>query len=321
MKPIAWSQVERLLLCRTDHIGDLVVTTPALRWFRKCLPQAHIALVVAPAARSLLEHSGWADHYWTPDQQAEIVAFGSDMAVGLSPRSATYRLLRRSGARWRAGYVYRERPLARLGCWFSLTHCWTTSLQEPLRRGLKVPHEAEVVADFVEALGLGRPEGLPEVPLAADQVAWGQQRGRGKLALHLAPRWLERGWTWPDFLQLARSLAPVLVTYGPQERSLLPAELPAVEGVEWAGDLSLPQWVALLGGCQALVSTDTGAVHLAAARGRPVLVVHLPEHQALCSQQWYPLGVDHVSLVHTAAESLISQIVEAVRPWRGEGTA
>ena len=320
MKPVPWDRVQRLLVCRTDHIGDLVVTTPTLRWLRGRLPEARIALVVAPAALSLLQKSGWADHYWTPDQCSEIVEFKADLALGLSPRSATYRLLRQSRSRWRAGYVYRERPLARLNCWWNLTHTWTTSLEEPQRRGLKVPHESEVVAGFVEALGLGRPEGLPEIPLDPDLASWGLQRGQGRLALHFAPRWLEHGWQWSDFLELARRLAPVVVTYGPVEKRMMPSELPVVEGVEWAGELSLPQWVALLGGCQALVSTDTGAVHLAAARGRPVLVVHLPEHQELCAQQWFPLGVEHISLTLAPPSQLISEVVASVRPWRGEGT-
>lgn len=39
---------ERILLIRPDHLGDLLLTTPALRQLRSSLPAAHIALLVGP---------------------------------------------------------------------------------------------------------------------------------------------------------------------------------------------------------------------------------------------------------------------------------
>ena len=301
MKLVPWDQVRRLLVTRTDHLGDLVVSTPALKALRRHLPQAQIWCMVAPPFVSLAQH--WADTVLTP---ADPLPSHLDAALGLSPRSSTYAILARSGARYRIGYCYAERPLARLRCWLSLTHSWTTSLQKPLRRGLKVPHEAEVVAQFLEATGLGSVEVHPEFPLSPAMEQWGRDRVGGRRVIHFAPRWGD----WRKFCELALALAPVLVTYGAQERSLLPDPLPELEGVEWLGDLSLPQWAAVLGGGSALVSTDTGAVHIAAARGVPVVVVHLPQHFALCTQQWYPWGVPCRAMKH--GPRLAERVLEAL---------
>lgn len=311
MKPVPWSQVRRLLICRTDHLGDLVVSTPALKAFRHHLPEAEIALVVHPAARSLFQGSGWAQHCWSPDQHQSILSFGADLAIGLSPRTSTYRLLQASRARWRVGYCYRERPLSRLYCWWKLSHHWTTSLESHLRRGQKVPHEAEVVARFVEATGLGSVEIRPEVPLEPELVRWGQEFMQGRRLLHLAPRWLEQGWNWPDLMHLLSQLRPLVVTCGPAEEALLPEQLPELEGVEWQRGLDLPRWAALLGGASCLISVDTGAVHIAAARGTPVVVVHLPEHHALCSQQWYPWGVPYRALIKGPPATTIPALQQA----------
>ena len=97
---------------------------------------------------------------------------------------------------------------------------------------------------------------------------------------------------------MCTQLAPLVVSLGPAERALLPQPLPQLEGVEWRQGLSLSEWGALLGGATSLVSTDTGAVHIAAARGTPVVVVHLPEHAQLCKSQWYPWGVPQRHLIH-----------------------
>lgn len=307
MKPVPWDQVRRLLVTRTDHLGDLVVSTPALKALRRHLPQAQIWCLVSQAAVGLAQN--WADTVLTPD---DPLPSNLDAALGLSPRSSTYAVLSRSRARFRIGYSYTERPLSRLRCWLSLTHTWSTSLLKPLREGQKVPHEAEVVARFLEATGLGKVEIRPEFPLSPAMEQWGKDKVRGRVVVHYAPRW---GGLKP-FLELARALAPVLVTYGPAEQKLLPRSLPEVEGVEWLGDLSLPQWAAVLGGGSALVSTDTGAVHIAAARGVPVVVVHLPQHYALCSQQWYPWGVPQRCLKYgpDLPQRVAAAVAELTRP-------
>ncbi len=276
MKKVPWSEVRRLLVTRTDHLGDLVVSTPGLKALRRLLPQAEIWCLVADPFRSLVQN--WADHVLSP---ADPLPSRLDAALGLSPRSATYQVLRRSRARYRIGYSYSERPLARLNCLLMLTHSWATSLARKPR------HEAEVVAEFLEASGLGQVELKPEFPLSPALEQWGKNKVQSRTVVHFAPRWLEAG--RDQFLQMVRQLAPVVVTYGEAEARLM--SFPDIDGVEWLGGLSLPQWGAVLGGGSALVSTDTGAVHVAAARGVPVVVCHLPRHYSACLKQWYPWGV------------------------------
>lgn len=279
MKQVPWASVRRLLITRTDHLGDLVVSTPGLKALRRHLPQAEIWCLVAEPFRSLAQN--WADHVLSP---ADPLPSRLDAALGLSPRTATYKVLRRSRARYRIGTCYASRPLARLNCLFSLTHCWIPQ---------SLNHEAEMVAHFLQATGLGGVDIRPEFPLSPALEQWGKDKVRGRVVVHFAPRWLEAG--RDSFLEMLQKLAPVVVTYGAAEAKLM--SFPDLEGVEWLGDLSLPQWAAVLGGGPALLSTDTGAVHVAAARGVPVVVAHLARHYKLCSQQWYPWGVDSRAVI------------------------
>jgi ADP-heptose:LPS heptosyltransferase len=98
-----------------------------------------------------------------------------------------------------------------------------------------------------------------------------------------------------------------------REKGLVPQELPRSQGVEWLGDISLMQWAAVLGAAAVVVSPDTGAVHIAAARRRPVVTLHLAKHYHRCSQQWYPWGVPHAMVIKRDPSTTIQELVSQVR--------
>ena len=45
----------RILVVRTDRIGDVVLTTPVLKALRENYPQSHIAMMVNPKTKELIE--------------------------------------------------------------------------------------------------------------------------------------------------------------------------------------------------------------------------------------------------------------------------
>ncbi|HEV2778908.1 MAG TPA: glycosyltransferase family 9 protein [Actinophytocola sp.] len=47
--PVDWSAVERILVVRTDNLGDVVMLTPVLRALRRAVPRARIDLLASPA--------------------------------------------------------------------------------------------------------------------------------------------------------------------------------------------------------------------------------------------------------------------------------
>ena len=104
-----------------------------------------------------------------------------------------------------------------------------------------------------------------------------------------------------------------MISCEPAENDIA-AELRGLPGWSYPlhGDLSLKRWAALLAGARAVVSTDTGAVHVAAAHGRPVVVVYKPEQFELCSQQWHPWGVPFEALTKTDPAATARQVREAL---------
>jgi heptosyltransferase-2 len=83
---------------------------------------------------------------------------------------------------------------------------------------------------------------------------------------------------WPYFAELAASMSvPVVVLGSPAD--LEPAR--GIQGANLVGKTSLDEAISLIAGAQAVVSNDSGLMHVAAALGRPQVALYgssSPEH-------------------------------------------
>ncbi len=310
---IPWSQLKRILVVRTDHVGDLLCSTPFLRALRAGCPEAEITAWVAPASRDVLQGNPAVDHIVALDSADRAAWTGNqppDLALALAPRSRAYQMVCSSRAPIRAGYIYPERPLIRI-----LSHWWLTHRVPMPVRALQpdqVPHEVQQLASFARALGLPEAEGDLELPLSPEDIDWGCNRARGRIGVQLSSGWLTHGWQLSDFVEMCRALpTPPLVSYGPPEAAL--ASQLKESGLELCGELTLKRWAALLGGCSVVVSPDTGSVHVAASQRRPVVVCYQPQHFALCSRQWHPWHVPQCNLSKGQPAATIAAVAQAVR--------
>ena len=308
---LPWHSLQEIVVFRTDHIGDLIVSTPFLGGLRQAAPQARITAVVPKGARGVLEGNPDVDQILTlPEWPAP---FRPDLAISLSPRTATFKLVYASKARYRAGYFYPERLLTRLACRFWLTHGLAMPIRRCLDRGQPVPHEIEQQGQLADFLGFPVNEKSPRLPVSPEDLAWGLEQTRGRVAIHLSVNWFSHGWTAEDFIELCSHIPDAIVTYGPDE-ALIVASIR--QSPRWKhpllGDLSLKRWAAVLAGARAVVSTDTGAVHVAAAHGRPLVVVYKPEQFELCRQQWYPWGVAYRALIKSTSSETRAQVARAL---------
>jgi heptosyltransferase-2 len=83
---------------------------------------------------------------------------------------------------------------------------------------------------------------------------------------------------WPYFKQLAEKLSVPVVLLGSRNDREAAAGLP---GINLVGQTSLDEAIALIAGAQAVVSNDSGLMHVAAALGRPQVALFgssSPEH-------------------------------------------
>ena len=325
--PIDLTQVQNVLILRTDHLGDLLLSTPLIRTMRTALPGCRFTLVTSPANTAAL--NGWDalddflffDPSWSLTRKwrfiLELRQTRWDLCLTLSPRTNSYVLGWLSGAAQRAGIVYSRRILARLFSPLFLTHSVVMDIDGKLAAGQPVPHEVMQLADLAVALGLPKTEPGPlEFPLTAGEVDWANRwltdnwatpPASCLIGIHGAGKWLSHGWNAQDFLSLVRAIAEihpntkVLLTFGPGDTVLQHAVTDALEresnpAVLNPGQLPISRWAALLSLCDAVVSPDTGSLHLAVALARPVVAMYENDNFAHCSAQWAPWQVPSASI-------------------------
>ena len=301
-------------------MGDLLMSLPAVRQIRTAFPEAKVVLLIHQDLEPLLEDHPDMDQIlrWNPAQGQgwrAMLRWGRalrrerfDCAVILNPTRLFH------VAAWLAGIPVRAGYRRKWG--FLLTRSIPDTKQS--REG----HEAEYNLELLPLLGI-RPSGpilklpvRPEKEIQARRLL--ESRGLRTMprpvAIHPWTSNTAKSWPMDSFRQLARLLensgVPVIIIGGEENQAAMrrwKTELPADTG-DLVGEVPLGLLPALLKQCRALVSNDSGPVHVAAAVGTPAMVV-APRSHAPILNRWRPLGDPHKILISPEA----SQVMEAVR--------
>jgi lipopolysaccharide heptosyltransferase II len=308
-----WGRVREVLAVRLDAMGDVLMTTPALRAIRGSVPDARLTLLTSPAGAAVAEHIPEVERILA--HEVSWMKASSPQPDGAGDRALVERLREERFDAAIIFTVHTQSPLpAALACLLAgiplrLAHCRENPYQlltswvpepepdEPMR------HEVQRQLDLVETVGYRTDE-----PTLSFRVPPGASRRMRALAADLGlcdgQPWavLHPGATAPSrrydpdrFAAAGRRLAledgwRFAVTGGAEERELV-EEVAAGIGpaaIPMAGRLALPELAALIAIAPLLISNNTGPVHLAAAVGTPVVDLY-----ALTNVQHTPWAVPH----------------------------
>lgn len=351
-----------VLVIRTDKIGDLILSTPAIASIRRSLPAARITLLVSPYNRPVVE--GWSvpdaivsyDRHWQLSRRLALVRElrdkQFDLCLVLHADVESYAIARMTAAPRRVGLVNRRRPFDRIAAGTLLTDSATIDIERAVSRPEENLHETALTQSVVERAGLAwsdEPLMCPRIPLdsaaAVDTAVRALGVANRVIAVHLSDKWLTHGWTFGDVLQLLDRLADldgasvVLATVGPGDIEMA-GEVAHHASCEAMSDLPIAGvrrvatgrvtpdrfvrgraailpvdyglWAAVLARASVVITHDTGAVHLAASLGRPVVAVYFPERAELNMRQFGPWRVWSRCLLHEAPERTTANILTAV---------
>ncbi|MDQ6767736.1 MAG: glycosyltransferase family 9 protein [Candidatus Eremiobacteraeota bacterium] len=324
-----------ILLIRTDRVGDLVLSTPAIASFRRSWPRARITAVVTGYTEPVLRHNRDVDELVLLPHRSPLAAIAkvkhvgkaAEIAVGLAPRTDDIFLAGVTGAPTRIGYVYRRRYLSRVLAHLALTD-WCLSEADPELADrypdTPVLHEVQQVLALVKLAGGDQLTEELTLPMGDSDIAWAAANAPAQaVVLALAPRWLAKNFGAGAVRRLISALAAehqhVIVTYGIETEAQVVSIRQGIEApnVTWLGNLELLHWAAVLAQSAVVVTVDTGATHVAAALRRPVVVIFEREYFKLCSQEWSPWRVPHAMLTKPPLgadpAALIKDVVSAAR--------
>jgi heptosyltransferase III len=295
-----------LLVLRLRSLGDIVLETPAIAALHAWRPDLRICLLIEPRFRAALEGN---------PAVAEVLFSGGFASTAASlrrrrfpivfnqhggPRSAL--LTAASGSPVRVGwkgfqfsFVYNVRvPDAQEFYGRPIVHTvehrisqfyWTGLPRGPIPRAQVFPQADAVgrVRGILEQNGI--PEGAPYAVVQPGARLTAMRWPAGKFAA--IARWLRE----------AHGIATV-VNLSRQEEGIASEVRNEMLGCAVVPEgLGMRELIALVAGARLFIGNDSGPAHVAAAAGRPSVVIYGSTNPA----QWRPWGVEH-RVVATGAE-------------------
>jgi lipopolysaccharide heptosyltransferase II len=299
--------IKRILVVRVDMLGDLVLTTPAIRALRRAYPDATIDVLAMPGTAAVLDGDPDIYRILTCDVNAW-------MAPGSWLRGETWRELRAflremrrprydlaisvcgdiggvvtrlTGARRRVGYAGEAYP-----------HFMTDPV--PGKRYLTPQHEVRYVLDLARAAG-GKVDEVEQRPTLAvkpdaratiHQILQEQREqigARGPIvAIHPGARnGTAKRWPMRHYAELGDRLAReldalVVVTGAPNELALSHEIMRRMTAPSFdlTGKTSLQELVALMAESDLIITGDSGPMHIACAVHTPTVALHGPTEPA-----------------------------------------
>jgi lipopolysaccharide heptosyltransferase II len=318
MSALGWDEARNVLCVRLDALGDVLMTTPALRAVKESRPGRRVTLLTSPAGAEVARLVPEVD---------EILVYDAPWMKATAPRADSrpeFAMVDRlQRGRFDAAIVftvYSQNPLpSAMVCFLAdiplrLAHChenpyqlltsWVTD-QEPARF---TRHEVRRQLDLVATVGYHTADErlslrVSDAARRRVQTLLGElsvPRGRPWLVVHAGASAPSRRYPPEQLARAARLLAlgsgcMLVFTGSEDERPLVEQVRALMEAPSHSvvGRLSLEELAALLEAAPLLLSNNTGPVHLAAAVGTPVVDLY-----ALTNPQHTPWGVPSRVLFH-----------------------
>lgn len=350
--------INKILFIRRDNIGDLICTTPAIHAVRQAYPEAKIGILVNTYNAEAIMNNPDIDEIYIyekakhfPEKSKLSVWLNNvkvlmkirkekyDIAVACgsySPRLA--RFIYMTGAKLRIGYLPEN---IEKSFFYNL----------PIKEIQKPMHEVERVFDLLAPLEIkGVPDKMKIFP-SQEKIQWMKEFLESKrflasdqnhkirqnnllIAFHISSRKPENRWSAEKFINLARLIQKnhnnidimLLWSPGSEKNPYHPGDdekaeyiIKAVPEIIAVKTLQLSELIAALSLVNLVVCLDGGAMHIAAALGKPLVTLWGSTDPI----RWKPWGVDHiliqsngkkaenidVELVYHAVNQLLSEIV------------
>lgn len=318
MDAIRWGDAKRILAVRLDTIGDVLMTTPAIRALKHSVegrrvtlltssPGAAIAHLVPEIAEVLVHDPVWMKYTPPRDGSAEEHAIVAALRAREFDAAVIFT-------------VYSQNPLpAATLCYLAdiplrLAYCRENSYQlltdwvpEPEPQ-TGVRHEVRRQLDLVAEIGAVTADDTLslKVPRIAERRAMkalaeaGVDAARPWIVVHPGATAPSRRYPAERFAVVGRHLArteglQVVFTGTATEKSLVHKVRSAMGAPSYslAGKLTVADFAALIEAAPVIVSNNSGPVHIAAAVGTPVVDLY-----ALTNPQHTPWEVPHRVLSH-----------------------
>jgi len=313
-----WQRASRLLCVRLDQLGDVLMTTPAVRALKESAPGRHVTLLTSPAAAEAARLVPEID---------EVLTYDAPWMKATAPRDSPEPDRRFIETLCAGGFdaaviftVYSQNPLpAAMACYLAgiplrLAYCHENPYQlltdwVPDPEPAAGPrHEVRRQLDLVARIGCRASDEHLSLRVPGDSRRSALRRlvdqrvnlERPWIAVHPGASAPSRRYPPALYAEALRELVGIhglqAVLTGSRDEAALCEEIRLLSGVDvvsLAGMLRFAELSAVIEAAPLLLANNTGPVHIAAAVGTPVVDLY-----ALTNPQHTPWQVPNRVLSH-----------------------
>lgn len=289
---------KRILISRTDSIGDVMLTLPICGWLKEQFPHATLIFLGKGYTKAILEQYNaideivdWNDFNELSESEKvnKFAAINADAIVHVFPQKEIARVAKKAKIHTRIGTSHR------------LFHVLTCNIRPNFTRKKSALHESQLNFELM------RPFGLSEIPplekvmaytdlltVPADKLPQNLSKLYDYTILHPKSQGSAKEWPLENYMTLATKLAAegrtVIFTGTQQEgdffREMIP---PSAKIIDTTGRLTLNQLMVLISNAKNLVACSTGPLHIAGFYGVNTIGIFSPR-RPIHPGRWKALG-------------------------------
>ncbi|MEN8223741.1 MAG: glycosyltransferase family 9 protein [Bacteroidota bacterium] len=291
----------RIIISRTDSIGDVILTLPVAGLLKRKLPDCEIIFMgrsythdVIMACEHIDRFLNWDDLRSGNESDAirALQDIRADLIIHVFPRREISSLAKKAGI-----------P-ARLGTTNRLYHWYSCNKLVRLSRKKSELHEAQLNLKLVESITGERNIAKNDIPtlygltrtesLSSEFLHLSDTPGN-KIVLHPKSKGSAREWGIDNFIKLIDILPEekfkIFISGTKEEGELIRNSgiFDADHVIDLTGKMSLQQLMSFIKSCDCLIAASTGPLHLAAALGTCAIGIY-PPIKPMHPGRWAPIG-------------------------------
>lgn len=291
----------RILISRTDSIGDVMLTLPMLGLIKKHYPNSFIGFLGKSYTQPIINACTHVDIFidWdilkTEDIDNSIKhvqQYEFDTVIHVFPNKEVAAFLKKSGIKNRIGTTNR------------LYHWWTCNKLIKLSRKNSDFHEAELNLRLLSKLGINEyPSknelsdfyGFENIETIDNKYLSLLDSNKKNIILHPKSKGSAREWGVENFQLLIESLDKekfkIFISGTKAEGELIKDNLLKnnTDIIDITGLMNLSQFISFIAKCDALIACSTGPLHIAAALGINTIGIY-PPIRPMHPGRWAPIG-------------------------------
>lgn len=301
---------KRILIVRTDKIGDLVLSTPVFKAVREAYPDSYIAVLVRPYTKDIIEGNPYIDEIITYDKtngdedMLRDIGFITklrkkkfDLALVLHPKNRSHIFTFFAGIPERVGYD------KKMG--------WLLTKRIPHIKQYGLKHEIDYTLDLLRYIGIEPKDKELHVSVnrASEEKVAGifSKNGISKndivITVHPGSSCPSKRWKPERFAKVADELAEkykakIVIIAGPKDLSFgnKTAQSMKSPSLNLSGQTTVMDLVSILKRSHLFISNDSGPVHISCAAGTPTISIFGRNDRGLSPERWRPVGKRDVAL-------------------------